>query len=172
MEDFSAYDRRPWHLTDFGHVARQVGHFNGVFLSGQPVPSETWLSRGWLRGWREQAGPVIGLVPTVADRWPISQMIRQDMINDLIGMWEKRGTVYESLEGLPQTLCHNDVFPRNIFIRADRWRRYQLGFLRNRAGGTRAKRADRLQPGFLESRPATWDDLERELMAAEQQTHE
>jgi hypothetical protein len=41
-------------------------------------------------------------VPTVADRWPISQMISQDMITDLIGMWEKRATVYESLEGLPR----------------------------------------------------------------------
>jgi hypothetical protein len=38
MEDFSAYDRRPWHLTDFRHVARQAGHFNGVFLSFHQIP--------------------------------------------------------------------------------------------------------------------------------------
>jgi hypothetical protein len=116
MEDLRALDHRPWPAAHFRDVARHLGIFNGEYLVGQPLPTEPWLGRNWLQGWTEQAGAVMDLLPTVADHPVAAQVFPRDIIADLVQLWDQRQKLYEALDQLPRTLCHNDVFPRNLFI--------------------------------------------------------
>ena len=49
----------PWPLERYARVARQLGRFNGAYLTGVPLPDQPWLSRGWLRDFVEPSGPAL-----------------------------------------------------------------------------------------------------------------
>ncbi len=117
LEDLSGIDQRPWPESQFGIVARHLGEFNGSFLADHTMPSPSWLSRDWLRGFTERAEPMITLLPQVADHPLVSQIYSQQLIAALLETWEQRQSWYAVLDGLPQTFCHQDVFPRNAFVR-------------------------------------------------------
>jgi hypothetical protein len=116
MEDLTAADDRPWPLARFGTLAQHVGEFNGRYLTVESRPAEDWLSAGWLRGWTERTEPMIAVLPTVADHPLISRMYPPAIIEDLLRLWQERGALFEALDALPQTICHQDVFPRNVFV--------------------------------------------------------
>jgi hypothetical protein len=116
MEDLTAAGDRPWPLARFGTVAQHVGEFNGGHLAVESRPAEDWLSTGWLRGWTERTEPMIALLPTVADHPLIARMYPSAVIEDLLRLWSERGALFEALDALPQTICHQDVFPRNVFV--------------------------------------------------------
>ena len=67
LEDLTALDDRPWPLARFETVAHHLGRFNGAYVMGRPMPTDPWLSRGWLRGWTERAAPLVEQLPSVAD---------------------------------------------------------------------------------------------------------
>ena len=116
MEDLEGLDHRPWPHGHFREVARHLGIFNGEYLACRPLPTDPWLSRDWLRGWTEEAGPLIEILPTVPDHPVAGQIFTPDVIDDVIGLWNQRQKLYEALDQLPRTLCHNDLFPRNLFV--------------------------------------------------------
>jgi hypothetical protein len=117
MEDLSHVDERPWPHTRFQTVARHVGAFNGAYLVGRPMPRDSWLSHGWLRGWTERAEPMVALLPTVADHAVVREIFAEATITELLRLWEERNAFFDALDALPQTLCHQDIFPRNVFVR-------------------------------------------------------
>jgi hypothetical protein len=43
-------------------------------------------------------------------------MFPPTIIEDLLRLWRERDALYEALDALPQTLCHQDIFPRNVFV--------------------------------------------------------
>jgi hypothetical protein len=121
LEDLAELDQRPWPESRFGIVARHLGEFNGSFPADSAMPSPSWLSRDWLRGWTERAESMITLLPGVADHPLVSRVYPPERIEALLEVWEHRRAWYAALDALPQTICHQDVFPRNAFVRhADR----------------------------------------------------
>ena len=117
LEDLSELDQRPWPESRFSIVSRHLGEFNGSFLAGPVMPSPPWLSRDWLQGWTERAEPMITLLPGVADHPLVSRVFPSERIETLLEVWEQRQAWYAALNALPQTICHQDVFPRNAFVR-------------------------------------------------------
>ena len=117
MEDVTDEIGGHWPLAHYGVVARHVGQFNGAYLVDRSMPSWPWLSSGWLRGLIAQNAPAIPLIrdsldhPLVRRSWP------GDASSRLFGLWEERGRFLDALERLPQTLCHLDLFRRNLFAR-------------------------------------------------------
>lgn len=76
--------------------------------------------------------------------------------------------LYEALDQLPQTLCHNDVFPRNLFVR-DEGRPEQSvaidwAFCGQGSVGQELAVLVGATQAFMESRPERWDDLERDCL--------
>ncbi len=168
MEDLRALDHRPWPAGQFREVARHLGIFNADYLNGRPLPTDPWLSRDWLRSWTELAEPLVERLPAVSSHPVAGRIFTPDLIDDLIELWDQRETLYEALDQLPQTLCHNDVFPRNLFVRdegrpeqsvAIDWAFCGQGLVGQElavlVGATQA---------FMESRPERWDDLERDCL--------
>jgi hypothetical protein len=168
VEDLRALDHRPWPVTQFREVARHLGIFNADYLNGRPLPTDPWLSRDWLRSWTEQAEPLVERLPAVSNHPVAGRIFTPDLIDDLSELWDQREKLYEALDQLPQTLCHNDVFPRNLFVRGNGRAKQSVAIdwafcgqgpvgqeLAVLVGGTQA---------FMESRPERWDDLERDCL--------
>jgi Phosphotransferase enzyme family len=117
MEDLGAADPGPFPPGHFREVARHVGVFNGGYLDGRGMPDDPWLGHHWLRGWTAQIEPVLEMLPTVANHPIAGRIFTVDLVGDLIAVWDQREKLYAALDQLPQTLCHNDVFHRNLFVR-------------------------------------------------------
>jgi len=117
MEDLAAADQRPWSPSHFLTAARHLGEFNGRFLANGDPPADGWLSRGWLQGWTERAEPMITQLPSLAEHPRVAELFAPSTIGLLLQVWEHRRELYEALDALPQSICHQDLFPRNAFIR-------------------------------------------------------
>ena len=170
MEDLGDFDVRPWSLQQFVETARHVGQFNGYFLDGRMMPQDPWLSRQWIAGWAEQATGVIEHLESVDDRSQIAKIYPADVINDLRSVWRRRQDLIRALDDLPQTLCHNDAFPRNVFVRGTGDYRRSVAIDWAFTGPAALGQDIALMIGsaqaFFESPPPEWDRLEHASLAS------
>lgn len=108
---FSSY----WPLTYYSNVARNLGHFNGKYL--QRIPTYSWLAKNCLRTWVEDNSYIIDVIEC-RDLWkqPIIQRnFPVPIIDDILRLWTNREVLLNALDQLPQTLCHGDAYPPNLF---------------------------------------------------------
>jgi hypothetical protein len=117
MEDLSLADQRPWSAARFAASARHLGEFNGRFCVNNDPPADRWLSRGWVRGWTERAEPMITKLPSLTNHPVVGELFPPSIVGLLLKVWEHRYEVYQVLDALPQSICHQDLFPRNAFVR-------------------------------------------------------
>jgi hypothetical protein len=117
LEDVRDESGSHWPLEHYGLVARHAGQLNGAYLVERSLPSWPWLSSDWLRGYIALSAPAIPLIrnslghPLVRRAWPGDANAR------LFRLWEERNLFLDALDRLPQTLCHLDLFRRNLFAR-------------------------------------------------------
>jgi hypothetical protein len=106
-----------WPLEHYGVVARHLGQFNGAYLADRTLPGWPWLSSSWLRHYVEQSAPAIEpLRNALASPWGIRWLPEED--SDLFfRLWAERELYLDALDRLPQTICHFDIFRRNLFAR-------------------------------------------------------
>jgi hypothetical protein len=117
LEDVADDLSSPWSLEHYGLVARHLGQFNGAYLVDQPLPSWSWLSSGWLRKVIENSAPAIPLVRDSLDHVLMRRWLPGDISDSYFRLWEERGVYLDAVDRLPHTLCHLDVFRRNLFAR-------------------------------------------------------
>jgi Phosphotransferase enzyme family len=124
-------------IEGYGRAARSLGRMQGA-LAAAP-PDEPWLSRRWLRAYL-------------------------DLRLELTGPRSKeREAALRALEGGPQTFCHLDYYPENLFEDGDEsilvdWAYCGIGALGEDPGNFVP---DALLDGFVAAEEA--DDLEREV---------
>ncbi|MGD8465372.1 MAG: phosphotransferase [Anaerolineae bacterium] len=106
-----------WPLEQYGVVARHLGHFNGAYLLDRPLPGWSWLSSNWLRHYVEQSAPAMGpLRNAQASLWGRRWLPEEDS-DRFFHLWAERELYFDALDRLPQTICHFDIFRRNLFAR-------------------------------------------------------
>jgi hypothetical protein len=106
-----------WPLEHYGLVARHLGQFNGAYLVDRPLPGWSWLSSDWLRGWVELSAPAMEpLRDALASPWGRRWLPEEDR-DQYFHLWAGRGLYFDALDRLPQTICHFDIFRRNLFAR-------------------------------------------------------
>ena len=104
-----------WPPEQYGPVARHLGQFNGTYLVDQPLPGWSWLSSDWLRHYIEQSAPVMEpLHDAVASPWGRRWLPEEDS-DRYFRLWAERELYLDTLDRLPQTVCHFDIFRRNLF---------------------------------------------------------
>ncbi|MCY4464831.1 MAG: phosphotransferase [Chloroflexi bacterium] len=112
MADYA--DRKDnWALDDYREIARQLGRMNGSMI-GHDLPAKDWLAQGWHSA----------IVPALADAFAaLPQSLEQPLAritlpfearDEIMAIWGDRQLFRDALSQLPQTLCHNDAFRRNI----------------------------------------------------------
>jgi hypothetical protein len=108
-----------WPLEHYGVAARNLGQFNGAYLTGQPLPDEPWLGKGWLR-WlltRPEAAAGIAQLRDSLDHPLVRRFYTSDVSNGFFCLWAEREAFLDALDRLPQVFCHLDAFRRNLFTR-------------------------------------------------------
>lgn len=116
LEDVAA-DPAPWSMARYGLVARQLGAWNGGYLTGRRLPDAPWHSQGGLRTWA-----TIMVRPVV---WAIQQTERREqplvrrafpvpVAERLLTLWQDHPALLDALDRLPHTLCHLDAWRPNL----------------------------------------------------------
>jgi hypothetical protein len=131
MEDIHEDIGREWPPEHFGVVARHLGQLNGAYLTGQrSMPSYPWLRRrSYLRDMavRMSANSARTLAelrnsldhPMVRRAYPpdVADILSRPWAGDAKS-WKLKSTRFlDALDRLPQMLCHNDAFRRNLLAR-------------------------------------------------------
>jgi hypothetical protein len=120
LEDLADTPASQWPAARLLTAARQLGAFNGAYLSGQPLPDAVWIGRGWLRGWTTVVG---NSVVEAIERYElpshpaISGRIPATLWERLLRLWTSRERLLDALEGQPVAFCHLDAFSANMFAR-------------------------------------------------------
>jgi hypothetical protein len=112
MEHVESHHSAPWGLDDYAFAARQLGYWNGIFVTGKPLPAQPWLARQHYRSWLSGVNP--------EKDWQFSlhqKYISDDIRHRYDQLWTEREMFYNVLETLPQTFSHFDSQRRNLFIR-------------------------------------------------------
>jgi hypothetical protein len=117
LEDVGEEIGSQWPLEQFGVVARHAGQLNGAYLVARSLPSWPWLSSGWLRGYVALSAPAIPLIRHSLDHPLVRRLVPGDASDRLFRLWEERSLYLDALDRLPQTLCHLDLYRRNLFAR-------------------------------------------------------
>jgi hypothetical protein len=117
LEDVPEAPEASWRLEDYRRVAHQLGLFNGHHLNRLSGFDYPWLSRKWLRGWVNENAEFAKLLPQSLDN-PWLQRLWPGSIGEAVcQLWNERELYLDTLERLPQTLCHLDIFRRNLLAR-------------------------------------------------------
>jgi hypothetical protein len=117
LEDVGEEIGLHWPLEHYGVVARHAGQLNGAYLVERSLPSWSWLSSDWLRGYISLSAPAIPLIRNSLDHPLVRHRLLGDASDRLFRLWEERNLYLDALDRLPQTLCHLDLFRRNLFAR-------------------------------------------------------
>jgi hypothetical protein len=117
IEDIRDMFASQWPLEHYGVVARHLGRFNGSYLVDRRLPGGVWLSSDWLRHYVEQSAPAMeplrdALASPLGCRW-----LPEEDSDQFFNLWAERELYLDALDRLPQTICHFDVFSRNLFAR-------------------------------------------------------
>ena len=99
----------------YGLAARHLGQFNGAWMTGEPVPTQPWLSRDWLRDFCMKHAPKISQLPDVSDDPMLKRCFPADVADGFMRLWNEHRLFLDGLEKLPQTICHLDANRRNLF---------------------------------------------------------
>ena len=119
MQDIADH-RAAWTLADYADLARRLGHFNGQWLTGHPLPQAAWLAHNWHAA----------IVPALSDTFvrleqllahPLARVALPDAAKDeIMAIWRDRQLFVKALAGLPRTFCHFDAFRRNVLSSGDK----------------------------------------------------
>jgi hypothetical protein len=123
LEDIVGSPATAWSLDRFGRAARRLGRFQGAYAAGaKSLPDAPWLSHSWLRAWVPDArtamldlvrDPAAWRHPLLRGAFPPGAAAAVERL------WEAREALLAAVERAPRTLCHLDVWPRNLFARHD-----------------------------------------------------
>lgn len=118
FEDITDAHEGQWSLSAYTSVARQLGRFNGAYLTGEyAIPSHDWLSKGWLRGWTEKSAPVIAHFSEFREHPSVRRVLPAASVEAYLRLWSERERFLAALDRLPVSFCHYDAFARNILLR-------------------------------------------------------
>lgn len=105
MEDVTGTSAEHWKPDRYREFARQLGRTQGR-LSGARLPTDSWLSRGYLRTYVERRRDQTRL-DRIEGRHPSVGAARE--------LWNGGESYLRIVEDVPLTLCHLDLHPRNLF---------------------------------------------------------
>ena len=112
MADYADH-KDSWTLDDYREIARLLGRMNGGMI-GRELPAKDWLAQGWHSAIVPGLADAFAALPQHLDQ-PLARItLPLDARDEIMAIWRDRQLFRDALAQLPQTLCHNDAFHRNI----------------------------------------------------------
>jgi hypothetical protein len=90
-----------WTVDRFRRIACDVGRMQGKAAAAPP--DEPWLSRGWFRVYLD-----------LRARW-IDGYRDGPYADEVARIWSRREEILARIDAAPQTFCHFDFYPANLF---------------------------------------------------------
>ncbi len=116
LEDVTGEPASEWPLSRFNVAARHLGRTQAQMRPDPDARLPEWFSRQWLRSYVERRAVDFLPLPPALWRHPlIERSYPADLTDYVQGQWAQRRRTLDVLESLPQTVCHHDVWPRNLF---------------------------------------------------------
>jgi hypothetical protein len=106
-----------WTIEDYGHVARDIGQFNGAYLTAVALPQQPWLSSHWIRGYISLSAQAMEPLHNSLNHPLVGRWYPGSTGDDLFRLWNQREAYLNVMDRLPQTICHFDFFRRNLFLK-------------------------------------------------------
>jgi hypothetical protein len=131
MEDVKDEAGNTWPLSQYACVAHHLGQFNAAYLTGLSIPSAPWVAHNWLRMYVENAAGMIESIRNNPSHPVIKYLFPGNIRNHVLTIWNGHDHILQVLESLPQVLCHQDAFKRNLFTRGGRTIMIDWGYLGN-----------------------------------------
>jgi phosphotransferase family enzyme len=105
-----------WSIERYRLAAEHLGIAQATAVSAKQTHESPWLSRRWLRDYVERRAPMMDELASPA--W--SHPLLRDSLDPAIGqevmlLWQSREQLLSWVERAPQTICHLDVHPKNLF---------------------------------------------------------
>lgn len=116
LEDVRDEVGEVWPVERFGTAARHLGHFNGAYLTGRPLPTEPWMGRKPSARWDETA-EIIGRLGSMQKHPLIARAYTPENSEGIRRLWNERMIFLAALNELPKTLCHLDAQRSNLVAR-------------------------------------------------------
>jgi len=111
LEDLDdAFDDQ-WPLAQFERTARHLGQFNGRFVGD--VSDDEWLQPYEFDC--GAAGPVVAALADLPDHPGLERGFPAGIRDPLRRVWARRDRLLDVQSSLPQTFCHFDPTPGNLF---------------------------------------------------------
>jgi len=117
LEDIQDDVGSPWPLEQYARVARHLGQFNGAYLCGQSLPSNTCITHDWLRMYVDHADDSVEFIRKNPNHPIIRHLFPGPALAQVLAIWDEHKRILDTLDGLPQVFCHQDAFKRNLFAR-------------------------------------------------------
>ena len=110
---------KQWSLDDFQRTARQLGRFQGAYLSRTPLVDQPWLSQSFFRNVWDEQGFWFGFMNPASkeNAWksPITQRGFDDRKKSrTLQLLAEIESFFDVNDRLPQVLCHYDASRRNF----------------------------------------------------------
>lgn len=121
QEDLPSNARWTW--ANYREAAYRLGVWQGMVVTGaRPLPHQSWLAQGWLRGYCAMPLTFITDIVTQLDGWEhpvVRRYLAPDELAELQRVWQEREATLIALDALPQTWSHLDAHRGNLFWRGD-----------------------------------------------------
>jgi hypothetical protein len=120
LEDVAGRPGTAWQPQHYARAAHDLGTTQGAFAAGHPpLPTDAWLSRGWLAGWLGATGRTWPLVDE-DDAWRDERLVALDALRPHAReIWAERHRLMAVIDAAPQTLLHLDFWPTNVVAGVD-----------------------------------------------------
>src|SRR5215207_10261345 len=118
---------------------RQLGRFNGAYLTERPLPAAEWLSRDWLRSWLAEGAAAIDELPRHRAHPLVGRIYPADQSAELKNLWKCRDILLAALDRLPPGPLPPGRVPAQSLLAIGTAVRRRLGLPRRRAVERRAR---------------------------------
>jgi phosphotransferase family enzyme len=118
LEDLTGQPGSQWDSAEYRTAARRLGRAQAPYLTGQVEPGSFPWSRDFLVDYLKTWDDVGWEQVDHDDAWdaPLVQAhFSPELRHDLVRLCAERHRMIAWAEQLPQTICHHDVWPKNVF---------------------------------------------------------
>lgn len=115
LEDIQGI-KNQWTMQDYEQVARNIGKFNGAFLSNEAIPQQPWMSSNWIREYVNSSSEGMKILSNSLDHPLAKRWYPANTSEKIFQLWQQREVYFKAMDQLPQTICHLDFFRRNMFL--------------------------------------------------------
>jgi aminoglycoside phosphotransferase (APT) family kinase protein len=115
LEDVPGRPGAQWGPQQYARAGHDLGTTQGAFAAAvPPVPTDDWLSRGWLGEWVATTARAWPLVED-ATAWRDERLAELDVLRPRAReVWDERERLLAIVDAAPRTLVHLDFWPNNL----------------------------------------------------------